>query len=88
MCSMGTFVSKLEIWFYYYLIDMTGDVAGVLKVNTYVTEEARYRRWALRQVTETEHDTMSAFGLPEYTHDGKNYPFFEDCHGQPIDIRA
>ncbi len=85
---MGTFVSDLEIWFFYYLSDSKGDVVGVLKVNNYVPEDAKYMHWALRQVTEIEHDTMIAFGLPEHTHDGKKYPFFEDFHGHAIDIRT
>ena len=85
---METSVSEMELWFFYYLSDSNNDVVGVLKVNAYVPEDAKYMHWALRQVTEVEHDTMAAFGLPKHTHDGKKYPFFADLHGQAYDIRT
>jgi hypothetical protein len=85
---MGTSVSELELWFFYYLIDGNDDVSGVLTVNRYLDGDIRYRGNLLRQVTEVEHDTMVAFGLPKHVHDAKAFPFFEDIHGQAIDSRA
>ena len=81
-------MSEIEIWFFYYLTDTNNDVAGVLKTNTYLEEELYYRGFGTRLVTEVEHDTMAAFGVPRHTHDAKAFPFFEDIHGQAIDSRA
>jgi hypothetical protein len=85
---METFVSKLDLLFFYYLSDSKSDVVGVLKVNAYVPEDATYMNFSLRLVTESEHDTMAEFGLPKFVHDAKSFPFFEDIYGHTIDIRA
>jgi len=85
---MGTFVSEIELWFFYYLSDSNNDVVGVLKVNSYIPEDAKYMNFTLRLVTEVEHDTMAEFGVTKHTHDAKAFPFFESIHGYAIDTRA
>lgn len=84
----SVFESEAVLDFFYYLIDEKRDVVGVLKVNAYVPEDAKYMYWYLREVTEVEHDTMAEFGVPKHTHDAKAHPFFDDGHGHAIDIRA
>lgn len=81
-------MSELELWFFYYLIDGNRDVSGVLMVNKYLEENMIYRGHLIRQVTEVEHDTMAAFGVPKHTHNAKAFPFFEDVHGHVHDTRT
>jgi hypothetical protein len=81
-------VSEVELWFFYYLIDESCDVAGVLTVNKHLREDMRYRGHLLRQVTEVEHDTMAAFGIRKFTHNANDYPFLDNIQGHIHDIRT
>jgi hypothetical protein len=80
--------SEPNLIFYYFLYDRNRNkVEGVLSVNRYLTEDILYERHAIKQVSESEHTTMIAFGIPKYEHDAVAHPFFEDDRGNIYDSR-
>jgi hypothetical protein len=74
--------------FFYYLTDSDGNVDGVLTVNVPLEKDMLFCGFRTKEVLESEHDTMIAFGVKKYTHDAKAYPFFEDCLGGIRDVRG
>ena len=74
--------------FYYFLYDRREKTLdGVLMVNFHLSENLLYKKYEIKEVTKTEYESMIAFGLPEFYHDAKNFPFFENKNGGICDTR-
>ena len=64
--------------FFYFLYDkVSEELVGVLTVNRQLISGLLYKNMSMKEVTETEHDSMTAFDIPKYVHDAIAHPFFE-----------